>query len=195
MSTCNLAFIVPCYNEEANIPLFCQRVNEVFIDTKIDFEVIFIDDGSTDHTLETLRRIIEVDPQLNFTVLSFSRNFGKEAAILAGLKECCKEKCEYVCIIDADLQQDPQYALQMLDILKSNKGYDCVAAYQETRKEGYVLSKFKNIFYWIINKISDVEFINGASDFRLFHRCVAEAILELPEYQRFTKGIFFLGWL
>ena len=126
-------------------------------------------------------------PEFCSVILSFTRNFGKEAAILAGLKNASGD---YMCIIDADLQQDPEYVKEMLTILENNDEYDCIAAYQKERKESRILSFFKKSFYSMVNRMSDVEFVNGASDFRLFRRCVAEAIIDLPECQRFTKGIF-----
>ena len=187
MSKIELSFIVPCYNEAKNVSLFYERVCAVFENTDIDYECVFIDDGSEDFTLTALKELIEDFPQKHITILSFSRNFGKEAAILAGLREASGN---YMCIIDADLQQDPQYVLEMLQILKENEEYDSVAAYQSVRREGRILSGFKKLFYKIINRITDIQFVNGASDFRLFRKCVTEAILELPEHQRFTKGIF-----
>lgn len=182
-----LSFIVPCYNEEGNIPLFFERMKDVFRNETIKYELIFVNDGSKDATLHVLKETAKKNPNLNTTILSFTRNFGKEAAILAGLKNA---EGDYICIIDADLQQDPKYAKDMLAVLEKNEEYDCVAAYQKTRKEGAVLTAFKKLFYKIINRISDIEFVDGASDFRLFRRCVAEAMMELQEYHRFTKGIF-----
>ena len=120
-------------------------------------------------------------------IIDFSRNFGKEAAIYAGLRETTGE---YISLIDADLQQNPEFVLKMVNILDENREYDCVAAYQEKRNEGKVKIFFKNCFYKIINKMADIEFVNGASDFRTFRRNMCEAILEMSEYHRFSKGIF-----
>ena len=120
-------------------------------------------------------------------MLTFSRNFGKESAMYAGLS---KAKGDYVCIIDADLQQRPEVVLEMLDKINSDEDIDCVAAYQENRKENKAMSGVKSGFYKFINKIADVDFVNGASDFRLMKRSMVEAILEMSEYHRFSKGIF-----
>lgn len=182
-----LSLIVPCYNEEENILLFCTRIKEVFQNEKINCECVFVNDGSTDSTLYVLKESVQKYPEFCSVILSFTRNFGKEAAILAGLKNASGD---YMCIIDADLQQDPEYVKEMLTILENNDEYDCIAAYQKERKESRILSFFKKSFYSMVNRMSDVEFVNGASDFRLFRRCVAEAIIDLPECQRFTKGIF-----
>lgn len=186
-----LSVVVPCYNEEGNVELFFDEIEKIFKNKKVTYEVIFVNDGSKDNTLEKLKKIVDKDSQ-NVKVINFSRNFGKEAAMYAGLKE---SKGELVTIIDADLQQRPELILQMLDILGKNPEYDSVAAYQEERKEGKVLSFFKKSFYKIINGMSTVTFYNGASDFRLMKRCVVDAILELSEYNRFSKGLFsFVGF-
>ena len=186
-----LSIVVPCYNEEGNVELLSDEIGKIFKNKKISYEIIFINDGSKDSTLYKLQKIVDSETQ-NVKVINFSRNFGKEAAMYAGLKE---SKGELVTIVDADLQQRPELILQMLDILQKNPEYDSVAAYQEERKEGKVLSFFKSSFYKIINKMSTVSFHNGASDFRLMKRCVVDAILELGEYNRFSKGIFsFVGF-
>ena len=119
--------------------------------------------------------------------MHFSRNFGKEAAIYAGMKHT---KGEMVTFIDADLQQRPEIAREMVQILDAHEEYDCVAAYQEVRNEGKLLDFFKRSFYKLINRMCDVEFVNGASDFRTCRRVMIDAILQLPEYYRFSKGIF-----
>lgn len=123
----------------------------------------------------------------NIQVLSFSRNFGKESAIYAGLS---KAKGDMVCLIDADLQQRPEVVLEMLDVMNSNEELDCVTAYQEKRKEGKAISAIKSCFYKLINKMAEVDFVNGASDFRLMKRSMVDAILQMTEYHRFSKGIF-----
>ena len=120
-------------------------------------------------------------------VLTFSRNFGKEAAIYAGLT---KAEGDLVCLIDADLQQRPEVVLEMLDVINSDEEIDCVTAYQENRKENKIISGFKSAFYKLINKISDVDFVNGASDFRLMKRVMVDAILQMTEFHRFSKGLF-----
>ena len=151
-----------------------------------DTELIFVNDGSRDGTRDRLREIYEISPY-HIKIVSFSRNFGKEAAILAGLRA---SEGEYTAIIDADLQQRPEYILQMLDILETHPEYDAVACYQERRKEGPLMSFFKNGFYKVIDSLADIRISQGASDFRLLRRCVVDAILSLPEKCRFSKGIF-----
>lgn len=182
-----LSLIVPCYNEEKNVSLFYDTVEKVFKSSGISYEYIFINDGSKDQTYLELKKLAEAHSESNINVINFSRNFGKESAMYAGLKESIGE---YTVIIDADLQQDPEYVLQMLDKLEQDESYDSVAAYQEKRKEGKVLRAFKTSFYHLINKVSQVEFVDGASDFRCLRRSMVDAILELPENNRFSKGIF-----
>ena len=181
-----LSLVIPCYNEEANIPLFYRTVEEIFMHEDFDYEYIFVNDGSKDNTYNELKKLVE-SCNSNIHVINFSRNFGKESAMFAGLKESTGL---YTAIIDADLQQDPKYVLQMMHILETNKEYDSVAAYQEKRKEGSVLRGFKRTFYHLINKVSQVEFVDGASDFRLLSRSMVDAIISLPENNRFSKGIF-----
>lgn len=183
-----LSLVVPCYNEEENVELFFDEVNKTF-DGKIkDYEFVFIDDGSKDKTYDSLKKIFEKHKQNNnIQIISFSRNFGKESAIYAGLM---KSKGDKVCIIDADLQQKPEVVLQMLDVMENNPNTDCVAAYQEKRKEGRVISKLKSSFYKIINKMTEIDFVNGASDFRLMKRNMVDAVLKMTEYHRFSKGLF-----
>ena len=188
-----LSLIVPCYNEEGNVEKFFDLVTEVFEGKVDDYEFVFVNDGSTDGTRERLKALyLGKNEKKNIQYLSFSRNFGKEAAIYAGLS---KAKGDLLCIIDADLQQRPEVVLEMLEIIKKDEDTDCVTAYQEERKEGKIVSSLKALFYKGINKISDVEFRNGASDFRLFRRNVAEALLQMREYHRFSKGMFsFVGF-
>lgn len=188
-----LSLIVPCYNEEGNVEKFFDLVTEVFEGKVDDYEFVFVNDGSTDGTRERLKALyLGKNEKKNIQYLSFSRNFGKEAAIYAGLS---KAKGDLLCIIDADLQQRPEVVLEMLEIIKKDEDTDCVTAYQEERKEGKTVSSLKALFYKGINKISDVEFRNGASDFRLFRRNVAEALLQMREYHRFSKGMFsFVGF-
>lgn len=183
-----LSLVVPCYNEEENIELFFDEVNKAF-DGKIeDYEFVFIDDGSKDKTYDCLKKVFEDHKQnYNIQIISFSRNFGKEAAMYAGLT---KSKGDKVCIIDADLQQKPEVVLQMLDVMENNAHIDCVAAYQNKRKEGKVISRFKSLFYKIINKMTEIDFVNGASDFRLMKRNMVDAVLKMTEYHRFSKGLF-----
>ena len=183
-----LSLIVPCYNEEGNVEKFFSEVNRVFEGKVEDYEFVFVNDGSSDDTYKRLRYIhSELNVKNNVQVLTFSRNFGKESAIYAGLT---KAKGDLVCLIDADLQQRPEVVLEMLDVLNSDEELDCVTAYQEKRKENAVISFVKSAFYKTINKISDVDFVNGASDFRLMKRSMVEAILSMTEFHRFSKGIF-----
>lgn len=181
-----LSLVVPCYNEEGNVKIFAETVEKAFKNQIQDYEIIFINDGSKDNTIEKLKELLK-NKQQNIKIINFSRNFGKEAGMYAGLKEA---KGEYVTIIDADLQQRPDYVVKMVDILEENPEYDSVVAYQETRKESKVLTFFKNKFYKIINRMSETEFVMGASDFRTFRRNMVDAILEMKEYYRFSKGIF-----
>ena len=182
-----LSLVVPCYNEEANVKRFFDEVNKVFRNNVPDFEFVFVNDGSKDKTYPELKKLYKENPYSNIQVLTFSRNFGKEAAIYAGLSNV---KGDMVCIIDADLQQRPEVVLEMLDEMEKDDSLDCVAAYQENRKESKTLSGLKSAFYKVINKITDVDFVNGASDFRLLKRTMVDAILEMTEYHRFSKGIF-----
>ena len=180
-----LSLVVPCYNEEGNVTRFYSETERVFRGKVEDYEIVFVDDGSRDGTLSE----IEALHKSHSTVrgLSFSRNFGKEAAMLAGLKAA---RGDLVCIIDADLQQRPEIVLDMLSYMGEDPELDCVAAYQEKRNEGKFISFLKSSFYKLINRISDVRFVNGASDFRLMKRPMVDAIISLTEYHRFTKGIF-----
>ena len=180
-----VSFIVPCYNEAGNIITFASKIDEIF-EKKYNYEIIFINDGSKDSTLNELKKLINNSNQ-NITIIDFSRNFGKEAGIYAGLKAA---KGEYVNIIDADLQQNPKYSLKMIEFLEKNPEYDIVAAYQEERIENKFISFVKKTFYKLINKMSEIEFKNGASDFRMFRKKVVNSILEVTEYYRFSKGIF-----
>ena len=182
-----LSLVVPCYNEEANVKRFFDEANKVFKNKVEDFEFVFVNDGSKDETYSELRRLYKENPSSDIQVLTFSRNFGKEAAIYAGLSNA---KGDLVCIIDADLQQRPEVVLEMLGEFEKDDSIDCVAAYQENRKESKTLSGLKSAFYKVINKITDVDFVNGASDFRLLKRTMVDAILEMTEYHRFSKGIF-----
>ena len=150
------------------------------------YEIIFINDGSNDRTFDKLKKIYSKNSN-RVEVISFSRNFGKEASMLSGLKHA---RGEYVTIIDADLQQSPQVVIQMVDFLDNNISYDCVAAYQDHRLEAKSIIFLKKIFYKVINKICDVTFVAGASDFRTFRHSMVDAITSLPEYFRFSKGIF-----
>lgn len=187
-----LSIIVPCYNESGNIIPFYNAVITTFKREKFDYEIIYVNDGSKDNTSEELDKLLSYTNGPAIKIIEFSRNFGKEAAMYAGLKEA---KGEFTCIIDADLQQNPKYILKMLQILKKNPDYSTVACYPKQRKENSFLKIFKSMFYSIINKLSVIDFKNGCSDFRLFSRKVVNAILQMTEYSRFSKGIFeFVGF-
>ncbi len=181
-----LSLVVPCYNEAENVALFQDAVIGAFEGCGYDYEIIFIDDGSRDATLHNLRKLYTAK-KCPVKVVSFSRNFGKEAGLYAGLKHASGE---YISLIDADLQQRPEIVRDMVKILDEEPQYDVVAAYQDSRGEGKVLSFFKKSFYALINKLSNVTLQPDASDFRTFRRSVAESILKMGEYHRFSKGIF-----
>ncbi len=181
-----LSLVVPCYNEEGNIAEMNKAIEKAFSGCGFDYEIVFVNDGSTDNTYKALCEVYNNSTQ-NIKVVNFSRNFGKESAIFAGLKESCGD---ITAIIDADLQQRPEIVLEMVRILDEDSETDCVTAYQETRKEGAVSRFFKNGFYKIINKFSDTEFVKNASDFRAMRREMVDAVLDMEEYFRFSKGIF-----
>ncbi len=183
----DISLIVPCYNEEGNVELFFSETEKVFVNSEYSYQYIFVNDGSTDFTREKLKAIFDNNPSKDITVVNFSRNFGKESAIYAGLKNA---QGDNICIIDADLQQRPETAMEMLKLLKNNNKLDCVCACQRNRKEGKLTSGLKSAFYKIINKISETEFENGASDFRVFRSKVKDAMLQIGEFHRFSKGIF-----
>lgn len=182
-----ISLIIPCYNEENNVKAMLEHCQEVFAQRQERFEYIFIDDGSKDKTYSALEELYHHNPTEAIKVIHFSRNFGKEAAMYAGLEHVSGD---FAVIIDADLQQDPEYVLEMLDFLKTNPDYDMVACYQEQRQESKLLTSFKKAFYRLINILSETEFVANASDFRMMKREVVEAILQLKESHRFSKGIF-----
>ena len=184
-----LSLVVPCYNEAQSVTLFQEAVIKAFTDCGYDYEIVFVNDGSKDATMHNLRKLYN-EQKCPTKVVSFSRNFGKEAALYAGLQ---KASGEYISLIDADLQQPPEIVRNMVKILDEESKYDVVAAYQDRRGEGSVLSFFKKGFYGLINKLSTVKLQPDASDFRTFRRSVAESLLELKEYHRFSKGIF--AWI
>ena len=181
-----LSLVVPCYNEAENVAVFQDAAINAFADCGYDFEIVYVDDGSKDATLHELRKLYTAQ-NCPVKVVSFSRNFGKEAGIYAGMKHASGE---YISLIDADLQQRPEIVRDMVEILENSCEYDIVAAYQDRRGESKVLSFFKKSFYSIINRLSDVSLKSDASDFRTFRRSVAESIVSLAEYHRFSKGIF-----
>lgn len=183
-----LTCIIPCYNEEESLPFFYNEISNILETEGYSYELIFVDDGSTDHTLKILKRLAKMNSRVSF--LSFSRNFGKESAMYAGL---CHAHGDYIAVMDADMQDPPSLLPEMLNIMQTG-GYDCVATRRVTREgEPVIRSWFARRFYEIINKISDVNIVDGARDFRLMKRSMAEAVVATGEYNRFSKGIF--GWV
>ena len=181
-----ISIIVPCFNEEESLPLFYAEMEKIKFQLNDHFEYIFINDGSKDRTLAILRELNQKNNSVRY--LSFSRNFGKEAALYAGLKHATGD---LVTVMDADLQDPPELLLTMKSMLEANPDLDCVGTRRTTREgEPLIRSFFAKMFYKLINKISQVEMVDGARDFRLMRRQMVEAILEVSEYNRFSKGIF-----
>lgn len=184
-----ISVIVPCFNEEEALPYFyeeiiktAQKMND------FDFEFIFVNDGSKDKTLRLSKNLATKDPRVKY--VSFSRNFGKEAAIYAGLEHSTGDYCV---LMDADLQDPPALLPEMMDAIKK-EGYDSAATRRVTRKgEPPIRSFFARMFYKIINKISDADIVDGARDYRLMKRDMVDTIINMKEYNRFSKGIF--GWI
>ena len=183
-----ISIIVPCYNEAQTVPIFYKEITEVFKKMDYELELLFVDDGSRDKTLLTIKELTS-DKCVKY--LSFSRNFGKEAAMYAGLLNATGD---YIAIMDVDLQDPPSLLPEMIKDIKD--GYDIVATRRKTRKgEGFFRSLFSRMFYRIINKMSDIEMVSGARDFRLMTRQVVNSILRLKEYNRYSKGLFsFVGY-
>lgn len=181
-----ISVVVPCFNEEESIPLFYAEMERVRKVMGTEFEYIFINDGSSDNTLSVLRDLNLVNPKAHY--ISFSRNFGKEAALYAGLQHA---KGNYVTVMDVDLQDPPELLIEMKKRLDEVVELDCVGTRRVTREgEPPIRSFFARMFYKLINHISQVEMVDGARDFRLMRRPMVDAILELSEYNRFSKGIF-----
>jgi len=186
-----LSVIVPCYNEEESLDSFYNEINKVSQEMKeLIFEFIFVDDGSHDKTLVKLKELSKKDERVRY--ISFSRNFGKEAAMYAGMENSTGD---YVTIIDADLQHPPKLLIEMYDSI-INEGYDCVATRKGTRNdESFFRTLFSKMFYKLINKISVIEMVDGACDYRLMTRKMINAILSMKEYNRYSKGLFsFVGF-
>ena len=181
-----LSLVVPCYNEAENVSMFQDAVISAFEGCNYDYEIVYVNDGSRDATLHNLKKLFQAQ-RCPVKVVSFSRNFGKEAGIYAGMAQAGGE---YISLIDAALQQRPEIVRDMVKILDEQPEYDVVAAYQDRRGEGKVLSWFKKSFYSLINRLSNVKLKSDASDFRTFRRSVRDSILDLAEYHRFSKGIF-----
>jgi glycosyltransferase involved in cell wall biosynthesis len=181
-----ISLVVPCYNEQESLPFFVQAVVDRVNLPHTKVEAIFVDDGSRDNTLAVIRELQAQYPEL-VRLISFSRNFGKEAAILAGLRAATGDA---VAVMDADLQDPPELLPQMVKLIEVD-GYDCVATRRSTRKgEPVIRSAFARLFYRLTNKISDVKLVDGARDYRLMTRQMVDSILQLSEYNRFSKGLF-----
>jgi len=185
-----ISIIIPCYNEEDSIPLIYNELKKVSNNMKYDFEFIFVNDGSIDNSLSVLKKLSAKDKQVKY--IHFSRNFGKEAAMYAGLSN---SKGDYVTIMDADLQDPPSLLPEMLRLIKEEE-YDSVGTRRVSRKgEPKIRSFFARKFYKIINRLSKIEMVDGARDYRLMTRQVVNSILELKEYNRYSKGLFsFVGF-
>ena len=183
-----ISIIVPCYNEQEALPFFHEEVSRVLKEIGEDYELLFVNDGSKDDTLKELKALSTKDPHVIY--LSFSRNFGKEAAMYAGF---CNAKGDYIAVMDADLQDPPALLPEMLKMLETDE-YDSVATRRVSREgEPPIRSWFARQFYRIINRISDADIVDGARDFRLMKRSMVDAIVSMSEYNRFSKGIF--GWI
>lgn len=181
-----MTVIVPCFNEEEALPIYYKEMCKVMNRMKeVELELLFVDDGSSDHTLSVMKDLHMLDARCSY--LSFSRNFGKEAAIYAGLKHAVGD---YVAVMDVDLQDPPELLPEMYRILEE-EGYDSVATKRSTRTgEPKFRSFLSESFYKVINKISKTEIVNGARDYRLMRRNMVDAVLNMSEYNRFSKGIF-----
>ena len=187
-----ISIIVPCYNEESSLPYFYKEICKVFSsmekDQSVNFELLFINDGSSDKTLSIIKNYSLKDQRIKY--ISFSRNFGKEGAIYAGLEHA---RGDYIAMMDADLQDPPSLLSEMYTLIKS-EDYDCIGTRRVDRKgEPPIRSFFARCFYKLINKISKADIVDGARDFRLMTRQMTNAIINMPEYNRFSKGIF--GWV
>lgn len=183
-----ISLIIPCYNEQNALPIFYQEVTAVFSSLTYEYELLFVNDGSKDGTLACLKEFADQDEHVVY--LSFSRNFGKEAAMYAGF---CHAKGDYVAVIDADMQDPPSMLPQMIELLETGD-YDSVATRRVSRDgEPKIRSWFARQFYKLINKISDADIVDGARDYRLMKREMVESIVAMGEYNRFSKGIF--GWV
>ncbi len=192
MSKEKISIIVPCYNEEESLPIFYKEIDKISKGMKVvDFEFLFINDGSRDKTLNILREMAKKDKRVRY--ISFSRNFGKEAGMWAGLENA---NGDYVAIMDADMQDPPSKVKEMYDILSKDKEYDCVGLYTVDHKDYSFFRRIcTNIWYKLIAKISNNRQVPGVRDFRLMRRQMVDAILEMKEYNRYTKGIFsFVGF-
>lgn len=185
MNSCKLSVVVPCFNEQEAVPIFYNEVKKILVTLKAEYEIIFIDDGSSDKTLEEVKELSEKDKGVHY--VSFSRNFGKEAAMYAGLK---KAAGDYVVIMDVDLQDPPSLIPEMLSAVCSGE-FDSAATRRTNRKgEPPVRSMFARLFYKLMRYFSDIDIVDGARDFRMMSRTMVDAVLSVSERGRFSKGIF-----
>ena len=186
-----ISIIVPCYNEEAAIPLFYREISKIMNKMKqVKFELLFINDGSNDNTLKEIKTLANSKKEIKY--ISFSRNFGKEAAIYAGIEHSTGD---YVTLLDVDLQDPPEFIEEMYRIIKE-EDIDCVGLKTDEHKEYGIFRRFfTSCYYKLVSKLSKTEMVPGARDFRLMTRQMADAVLELKEYNRYSKGIFsFVGF-
>ena len=185
------SLITPCYNEALNLSAFFKAATSCFDEAEIDYEIVFVNDGSTDNTMQVLKSLMADYRQKNgkatLVLIELSRNFGKEAALYAGLE---KASGDFVGFIDADMQQDPEISLEMLTFLRENEDYDSVAAVQVNRRESVPMRMFKRVFYSVFNHMGEMKIVANSSDFGVFNRQVAEALLSVGERYRFSKGLF-----
>lgn len=185
MNSCKLSVVVPCFNEQEAVPIFYNEVKKILVTLKAEYEIIFVDDGSSDKTLEEVKELSEKDKCVHY--VSFSRNFGKEAAMYAGLK---KATGDYVVIMDVDLQDPPSLIPEMLSAVCSGE-FDSAATRRTCRKgEPPVRSMFARLFYKLMRYFSDIDIVDGARDFRMMSRTMVDAVLSVSERGRFSKGIF-----
>lgn len=188
MQEIKLSIIIPCFNEEKTIPIFYKEIMKVIKQLDCNYELIFINDGSSDETLNKIKNLSYINQNVKY--ISFSRNFGKEAAMYAGF---CNVHGEYISIMDVDMQDPPSLLIDMIELLNNDK-YDCIATRRKTRKgEPIIRSWFARKFYKIINKLTDIEIIDGARDFRLMKQEMVDCIISMSENNRFSKGIF--SWI
>ncbi|MBQ1680656.1 MAG: glycosyltransferase family 2 protein [Agathobacter sp.] len=181
-----ISIVIPCYNEEQALGIIYEKLVEIAAQmTQFDFEFVLVNDGSNDHTLAVMRTLAQKDVRVSY--YSFSRNFGKEAALLCGLKNASGD---YIATMDADMQDPPELIPQMVEALESG-AYDNVASRRVTRKgEPLIRSFFARKFYKWMRKMTHIEIADGARDYRMMSRAMVNSILALPEYNRFSKGIF-----
>jgi len=178
-----LSIVVPCFNEDESVEIFLEEIQKTLKD--YNFEVIYVNDGSSDNTLKYIKELASKNSNVKY--ISFSRNFGKESAIFAGLKYASGD---YICLMDADLQHPPKLIPEMLEAVL-DEGYDVAAARRVSRKgEPKIKSFFSHRFYKVFNRISDIDMVEGATDYRIMTRQVVDSVLNLPEYNRFSKGLF-----